>query len=62
MNLYQAMVLEKELSALEPPASVVRAGKTIIFMAASGGKPPRDLIDYVRSWISRRQQQNRYGK
>lgn len=62
LNLYQAMILEQELSAMEPPPSVMRAGKTIIFMAASGGKPPRDLIDYVQSWIARRQRQDKFGK
>lgn len=62
MNIAAAMQLEAELAALEPPPSVMRAGKTIITMAAYGGKPPRDLIDYVQSWIARSLQQNKYGK
>ena len=62
MNLAQALALEQELAAMAPPASVMRAGKIIITMAASGGRPPRDLIDYVQSWIARRQRQNKFGK
>lgn len=62
MNLAQAMSLEQELAAMGPPPSVMRAGKIIITIAASGGRPPSDLIEYVQSWIALRQRQNRYGK
>lgn len=62
LTLAQAMDLERELEAMDPPAQVKRAGKTIITMAASGGRPPQDLIQLVTSWIGRQQRQDRYGK
>ncbi len=62
ITLAKAMDLDRELLAMDPPPQVARAGKTIITMAASGGTPPRDLIEYVVGWIGRRGKQDRYGK
>lgn len=58
----QAASLQDELDALNPPAQVSRAAKVILALAAAGAQVPRDLIQYVQSWITRRGAQNRYGK
>lgn len=63
VTLQQAALLNEELEALNPPAQVLRAGKTVLHHAAAGLRPPRDLMDYVSKWLAReRQQQSRYGK
>jgi hypothetical protein len=61
LTLAQAIDLDAELEAMQPPPVIKRAGKTIITMAASGGRPPQDLIQLVQGWMGRRLQQNRYG-
>lgn len=62
LTLANALALQRELEAMEPPPHIKRAGSTIITMAASGGRPPQGLIQLVQGWIGKRNQQNRYGK
>jgi len=62
LTIYQALSLDAQLTAMDPPKQVLKAGREIITLVASGGIPPRELISFVTSWIGRRGQQDRYGK
>lgn len=62
ITIAKAMDLQQQFEALDPPPQVKRACNTILTLAASGGGVPRDLMNYVQSWLARRQQQDRYGK
>jgi len=46
----------------QAPRDVQKAAATIQAHAALGMRPPRDLLEYVSRWVSRQQQQDRYGK
>lgn len=62
ITIAKAMDLQQQFEALNPPPQVRRACSTILTLAAAGGGVPTDLMQYVQSWLARRQQQDRYGK
>ena len=61
ITIAKAMDLQQQFEALDPPPQVLRACSTILTLAAAGGRVPIDLMQYVQSWLARRQQQDRYG-
>lgn len=62
VTIPQAVEMQEQFAALNPPRQVMAAVITITTLAAAGGKVPNDLMSYVQSWIQRHQSVDRYGK
>lgn len=58
----QAINLEAQLEAHDPPPTVQRSLKIILTHVMGGRTPPLDLIVNVQVWLGRQHQQNRWGK
>ena len=52
----------EHVQALGAPQQIEEAAKRIDGYLTAKLAPPRDLISYLRSWVGRNQQQNRYGQ
>lgn len=62
ISITDAVAMQDQFAALNPPRQVMRAVIDITTLAAAGGTVPRDLVQYAQSWIQRQQKQNRFGK
>ena len=62
MNIAQRENLMAQVDALNAPYEVEDAARRVVSIAAAGGTPPRDLVTYVQTWMSKQSQQSRYGK
>lgn len=60
--LAQAVNIMAEVEAADPPPQVLRAARQCVALAAAGGCPPRDLMDYFMGWYANTHKQSRYGK
>jgi hypothetical protein len=55
------MCIEEELVALGAPSKVRQAGCEIDEAHAAKLTPSRELVAYVRDWVTRNRGNNRYG-
>lgn len=62
ITIADAVHMQTQFAALNPPRQVMSAVNTITTLAAVGGRVPTDLITYVQGWIQRQQRVDRFGK
>lgn len=56
------MMIALELQAMQAPRNVVDAGKEIDKRVQAGLRPPMEYVAYVRNWVNKQRENNRYGK
>lgn len=56
------MCVVSDLHELGAPPKLLEAGAEVRKAQEAGIRPPYGVVMYIQRWVSRQQEQNRYGK
>jgi hypothetical protein len=51
-----------ELKAMNAPRLIIEGGEEIEKAVAAGLNPPHQVVVYIRHWVTRQRDNNRYGR